>query len=345
MSIEQEIVGLLKSLGAVRVGFANLETLAGGPPSADLGYIMPGARSAVSFALPEKKEFIRLFLEKKDNLSHEKDHLTTTLRSGEISEKVKDFLESRGYKSAGTQGSGVYRRDLPDWKIEMYPDISHRYIAVRSGVGSFGWSGNVGIKGYGAAILLGTVVTEAELEPTEPLPDSESFCCKCKLCAASCVGRTFSAEEETSVNLGGRTFTFAKRTSYLTCHMAAGGMTGLHESGRWSTWSPGRFRVPEDEKELIEEYQRACKSYEAWVHVNDGGFPGDQFVGGRLMITCGLCALVCTGNREENEENFRLLTSSGCVVQDESGQKHVLPPEKAAELFESFSSEHKSLYR
>jgi hypothetical protein len=92
---------------------------------------MSGARSAVSFVLPENKEFTRLFLEKKDNLSHEKDHLTTTLRSGEISEKVKDFLESRGFKSAGTQGSGVYRRELPDWKIQMYPDISHRYIAVR----------------------------------------------------------------------------------------------------------------------------------------------------------------------------------------------------------------------
>ena len=345
MSLEKEIVELLKGLGALRVGFANLETLTGGPPSADLRYIMPGARSAVSFALPENKEFIRLFLEKKDNLSHEKDHLTTTLRSGEISEKVKDFLESRGFKSAGTQGSGVYRRELPDWKIQMYPDISHRYIAVRSGAASFGWSGNVGIKGYGAAILLGTVVTEAELEPTEPLAESESFCCKCKLCAASCVGRTFSAEEETSVTLGGRTFTFAKRRSYLSCHIVAGGPTGLHESGQWSTWSPGRFRVPEDDKELTEEYPKACEKYEKWVHVNDGGFPGDQFVGGRLRITCGLCALVCSGNKDETEENYRILTTSGCIVQDESGKKHVLPPEEAAERFESYKPEHKDLYR
>lgn len=188
MTIEKETAELLKALGALRVGFANLETLAGGPPSADLRYILPGARSAVSFALPEKKEFVKSFLEKKDNLSHEKDHLRTTLESGKISEKVKSFLEAKGYRSASTHGSGVYRRDVPGWKVEMYPDISHRYVAVRSGVGSFGWSGNVGIKGYGAAILLGTVVTEADIEPTEPLPESESFCIRCKLCAASCVG-------------------------------------------------------------------------------------------------------------------------------------------------------------
>ena len=28
------------------------------------------------------------------------------------------------------------------------------------------------MKGYGSAILLGTVVTEAELAPTEPIPES-----------------------------------------------------------------------------------------------------------------------------------------------------------------------------
>jgi len=344
MSLEKEIIALLKNLGAISVGFANLETLAGGPPSADIRYIMPGAKSAISFALPENKEFLKRFLAKEDILSHEKDHLTTTISSGQISEKVKDFLESKGYKSTAVLGSGVYRREIPDWKVNMYPNLSQRYVAVRSGVGSFGWSGNVGMKGHGSAILLGSVLTEAELTPTEPIPESESFCCKCKVCAASCVGKTFSAEEEEYVTLGGRTFSFAKRKNYVTCHIVAGGMTGLHESGQWSTWSPGRFAVPEDEKELIEEYERTSRLYEKRVHVDDGGFPGDQFVGGRLRITCGVCALVCTGSREENEENLRILTSSGCVVQDESGKKHVLPPDKAAELFESFSPEHKDLY-
>jgi hypothetical protein len=32
-------------------------------------------------------------------------------------------------------------------------------------------------------------------------------------------------------------------------------------------------------------------------------------------------------------------------VQDESGKKHVLPPDEAAERFESFKPEHKDLYR
>jgi len=36
MSLEQEIEQFLKERGVLKVGFANLETLSGGPPSADL---------------------------------------------------------------------------------------------------------------------------------------------------------------------------------------------------------------------------------------------------------------------------------------------------------------------
>jgi len=57
----------------------------------------------------------------------------------------------------------------------MPPILSHRYIAACSGVGSFGWSGNVGIKGYGTIVELGTVVTSAELNPlTYSLPKNLS---------------------------------------------------------------------------------------------------------------------------------------------------------------------------
>ena len=38
--------------GACAVGVATTETLAGGPPSTDLEYVLPGAKSAVSFAVP-----------------------------------------------------------------------------------------------------------------------------------------------------------------------------------------------------------------------------------------------------------------------------------------------------
>ena len=46
MTLEKKIEALLLGGGAATVGFATTETLAGGPPSTDLEYILPGARSA-----------------------------------------------------------------------------------------------------------------------------------------------------------------------------------------------------------------------------------------------------------------------------------------------------------
>ncbi len=40
------------SHGAFASGIATVETLRGGPPSTDLSFVLSGARSAVSFALP-----------------------------------------------------------------------------------------------------------------------------------------------------------------------------------------------------------------------------------------------------------------------------------------------------
>ena len=68
----------------------------------------------------------------------------------------------------------------------MAPPISLRYLAVASGIASFGWSGNVIDDQQGACIILGGVVTSAELTPTAPLPQEDNYCDGCRLCAAAC---------------------------------------------------------------------------------------------------------------------------------------------------------------
>jgi len=52
MSLEALVKEFLLERRAISVGIATVETLSGGPPSADITYRMEGARSAVSFALP-----------------------------------------------------------------------------------------------------------------------------------------------------------------------------------------------------------------------------------------------------------------------------------------------------
>jgi hypothetical protein len=74
----------------------------------------------------------------------------------------------------------------------------------------------------------------------------------------------FSAKEETSVTLGGETFSFSARNAYVRCFFVCGGFTGLHPSHKWSTWSPGRYRIPESDDELWKEFFRATRNYQAF---------------------------------------------------------------------------------
>ena len=70
--LTEQVLDFARSWGAAVVGVATRETLAGGPPSVDLEYVLPGARSAVSIAVPLNKDYIRSYLAKKDRRSHDR---------------------------------------------------------------------------------------------------------------------------------------------------------------------------------------------------------------------------------------------------------------------------------
>ena len=345
-TLDREIEKFLREQGAIRVGFANLDTLSGGPPSVDLTYVLPEARSAISYALPFDRNKIRDFLSKKDFIGHEMDRIELNLRAARISKELVKWLENRGFASKRVLPNLKYRKEIPGWRRTVPPDLSHRYVAVRSGVGSFGWSGNVGVKGYGATILLSTVVTAAELEPTDPIPPEESFCTKCKLCVAACSSGMFDKAKETSVTIGGVTFSYSVRKNITRCAYVCGGFTGLNKSGKWSTWSPGRFDIPEDEVELDSVFLRAMFKYRDWPERTDGtpGFENPALPGWNIHLTCGMCQNICWGNPEDTRENYRLLTNSGCIIQRENGEILVLPPDEAQRAFDEFPENHRLKY-
>jgi epoxyqueuosine reductase len=346
LKLEEEIRQFLIDRGALKVGFATLETLEGGPPSADLTYIIPEARSAVSFALPLDKDKIRSFLGKEDHTGHEQDNFDTNVKSSRLAKALALRLQEEGFASKRVISNTIYRTEIEGWELSMPPDLSHRYVAARSGVGSFGWSGNIGIKGYGSAILLGTTVTAAVLEPTPPEAPEDSFCDNCRRCVAVCASGMFSADEEMSVTLGGETFTFAARDSYLGCQFVCGGFTGLSRDGKWSTWSPGRFSVPEDPGEMTKVFLEAVGKYSRWPERTDGegGYVNPALAEENLRLTCANCQLICWGDHKQTRENYRLLKRSGCVIQRENGDIEVLPAREAAKAFAGLPPEHRKLY-
>jgi epoxyqueuosine reductase QueG len=340
--LSQIVLDYVKCLGVCAAGIATLDTLAGGPPSADLTYVLPDARSAVSFAFPLDQNLIPPFLQKEDRLSHEQDNYRTNGLAGGLSLQLARWLDQKGYPSIAQAPNDVYRRDTPGGALDMYPELSLRYLAVRSGIGHFGLSGNVITKGYGAAVILGCVVTTAELVPTDPLPDDENYCDDCRLCMALCASGLMDKKQKTRIKLGDVEFDYSKRRSYLRCEYVCGGFTGLHSSGKWSTWSPGRFPIPEDDAEFGPALVSSINAYHSRPKMGGGYY--HSLMHGKIWQTCGNCQLVCHPDKEERKRRHKMLTDSGVVVQHPDGTLEAMPPEKATSFISEMDLEARALY-
>ena len=334
---------LVTSSGAFAAGIATTETLKGGPPSTDLTYVLPEARSAVVFAVPLDQEAIEKFLKKEDMAPENLDNRRVNNLSSGLAFELSEFLNMKGYKSVPLAANAVYRKETPRGPYDEKPPISHRYLAVRSGIAHFGLSGNVITKEYGAAIILGSVVTEAELVPTDPLPPEDNYCDECRLCMSACASGLMSLDEKTTVTLGGVDFTYAKRLTYNRCDYVCGGFTGLHQSGKWSTWSPARFPIPEKDEEFREALIKAVGPYINRKRVDYGIYhplvPGDL-----LELTCCHCQFICHPDKEVRKKRYKMLVDSGVVIQDSDGSLRAVSPEEAKNHISKLEPEKRALY-
>ena len=356
MNLRDEVEKLLLEQGAVSVGFATKKTLEGGLPTTDMTYALSEAETAICFAVPLEKSKIRGYLGKKlprGRFDHVIDRGDVYLKAYKFSRIASDFLEQKGYKSAPVFNNFKYREEDPDWRAKMPPILALRLVAARSGVGSIGWSGNILVEGYGAAVLLGTLVTSAIMEPTDPIPPEESPCDKCKLCVKVCAFRMFDNKEEDSFTLGGHTFSFAKRNNMIRCYIVCGGHSGLDKTREWSTWSPGRIPYPETEEDADQAFAYTFShpikkfrlkgeegSYAESKMINDtiarelitSGEVASNTYTENFIATCGNCQLICWGNHDETLENSKILMNSGCVVTNENGDNIIVSSEEADEL-------------
>jgi epoxyqueuosine reductase QueG len=340
----------------VSVGFATKETLEGGPSTTDMAYILPEAETAICFAIPLDKTKIKPYLAKKlprGRFDHVIDNGDAYLRGYKFAKVAADFLKEKGYESAPVINNFKYREDVSNWRTKLPPLLALRLVAARSGVGSVGWSGNILVKGYGAAVLLGALVTSAKLEPTNPIPPEDSPCDKCKLCVNVCAFRMFDKKEEDSYTLGGHTFSFSKRNNLSRCYTVCGGLSGLDKTGEWSTWSPGRTPFPETEEDADRIFahlfthpvknlrvaseegtyaeSKLINDKVAQEYISSGEIASNTFTE-NFILTCGNCQLICSGNHDETAENYRILTNSGCVVTKENGENTIMSKEEADEL-------------
>jgi epoxyqueuosine reductase QueG len=348
--LNEKAKSFVRNCGATAVGITTTETLAGGPPSTNLEYVLPGARSAVTFAIPLDQDKIRDFLAKRDRDGHQVNYNDINTLATGVASQLASFFKECGFEAVGVQSNEVYRNDDDSVPWEFRPDISHRLLAVRGGVGWFGLSGNVLTRDHGANVSLCTMVTTAELTPTEPLPPEENFCdCTSMECMAACPSGFLrdAKREQTTVTMGGRSFTYGERTSYERCIYVCGGFSGLHPSGRWSTWSPGRFPIPKNDEDLKVATAWAYKSWSERPDMDGHTLQAPLLyasTGKDVQLSCGGCNLVCTPDPMERKRRLKVLQNSGVVIQHPDGHVEAVAPDEARAHMSKLDDKTRALY-
>jgi epoxyqueuosine reductase len=337
------LVDFALNAGAVGAGIATTETLAGGPPSTDLSYVLKSARSAIVFALPLQQDHIEPYLSKQDHASHDADNARTTNLASGVALQMARYLEMKGFAAGAVAANHVYRKDSENGIFDEHPDLSHRYLAVRSGVGWFGLSGNIIRHDIGAALVLASVVTDAELTPSDPLPVDENYCDSCKLCMASCFSGFMHPVEATEITMGGEAFSYSRRRGHVRCDYVCGGFAGLAPSGDWSTWSPSRCPIPDNEAGFYQALKPAARAYYKRPPA-PGGFYNPLLKGRKLEFTCGHCMLVCHPDPDVRKKRHKMLKNSGVVIQEPDGSRRAVSPKEARQYIEAMDLERRAMY-
>lgn len=327
--IENEIKSLCIKEGAIRVGIARSEAFSEAPPSANIKYEKPWANAVVSFAVPLGTEWIRDYVGKITRMVFKKKLFENYHKIYRIGGVIEKCLESAGFRAHNVIPNGIYRPDhtfekkFPDQDVK--PPISLRYMAVGAGVGNFGWSGNVLVPGHWSNVLLGAVITDAQLQPDSLL--EEILCDNCRICVRVCPVGFMSWNEKSSVKIGGREHIYNKKNSDLRCIIGCGGYTGISKSKKWSSWSTGRITLP-DRDDLLPDFYRHLRDNPINAMARRNMTFGPRGVLDRSLEntnpTCNLCMAVCSGPMENRTALMKLLFTSGIVEIDEQGREIVI---------------------
>ncbi|ABO35447.1 conserved hypothetical protein [Methanococcus maripaludis C5] len=342
--LSELLIDMAKRLGSSHVGINNKETLKDSHFTTDLGYVLKGANSAITFAVPFSEEnldeYIDKYLSKKDHKTFEKCKVRATTLANGIALEIASFLDQIGYGSKAVNSNYEYRKE----NLKMVPPISHKLLALRSGIGHIGYSSLIITKEYGSSVAFATVVTTAELIPTKPLPAEENYCNNCKLCSACCLSN-YRLNEEINGDIGGVKYTHAKTDDPARCIHVCGGFSG-HGGKKWSTWSPARFEIPKDNNELINVmHNKAIPKHvmRSKIAGFEGGFYHPRMPGFKMEYTCSLCQVICHKDPEVRKERYRKLVNSGVII-EKNGKRMAVSAEEAKKWLDSLPEEKRKLY-
>ena len=107
---------------------------------------------------------------------------------------------------------------------------------------------------------------------------------------------------------------------------------------------PERLKNSETDEELLPTLARGLPKWLQWPAFDEGGVYHSLMRGKKLWLTCGNCQLICHPDKEERLKRYKLLTTSGVVVQQEDGSLEAVTPEEARKRLTAMSPERRVLY-
>ncbi len=113
VSLEDQIKQLAKDEGAVLVGICSADSIKDKEFS-DASFLLPGAQSIISIALAFSEKAVKNYLAKIEMDSFNIEDGKNTIDLRRIGEKIKNFLEEKGYKAFNCEINYDYRNNKMD---------------------------------------------------------------------------------------------------------------------------------------------------------------------------------------------------------------------------------------
>lgn len=191
MEIEKKAI----RLGAVAVGVCSIESLI---KTDSMGLdVMPSAKSVVAIACSHS----RAALDSKNLQVKQNDTMATYEKVRAVSKELAMTLEGQGHSALAIPP--FLPMDMSDGKYGMVGSVDLKKAAVEAGIGSYGKSGLVLVKGFGPRVRLGAVLTSAPLKLTKKR--SKSLCPEeCQICLSGCPGKALLGKGKVDKRACGR---------------------------------------------------------------------------------------------------------------------------------------------
>lgn len=176
MSLGEELRTRLHELGAALVGYADLAVL---PPAQ-----RSGLSRGIAIAVVLDRDVVAA-LGHGPTPAYHAEYRRANAALEMLARHASGWLRARGF--AATSAAATVR--VVSAGNDTTP-LPHKTIATLAGLGWIGHSALLVTREHGAAIRLGSVLTDAPLEPGTPVTSSE--CGRCRRCVEACPARAIS---------------------------------------------------------------------------------------------------------------------------------------------------------